>query len=242
MGASGNIEQLDRMADHVCELGQCWDHGLSEIGVSFRDKYLRGILKFGVRKTFGHEANYGFTVSCVHEHSARVGGENEVFEVSLPADSEPRGLVIDAQQPEMLSANVKLMESPEKTISSVVRVARFYDLSRCCGNTLYKFRPLKIPELPRLLASGDREIDPIQVSYAVALRDSDGENVQRSPHGIQVSADFGIEGQRERLFFERHNNIMRLLLFRVATDYADVTISPSLQPLLEGWEIGYGPI
>jgi hypothetical protein len=242
MGATsqlGTIELGDNSSDYLRKMRECDHDGPANVGISFREKYLRNVIYFGVRKTFGNETKYGFTISCLD----KVCGESDIsrFE-AVPSNFKPCGLVLDAQKARMLSPDIELVECSEYVIPSGVRLQIFEDLSYCHRGALYQFQPLKIPKKPRLLASGDREVDIIGIRYAVALRDGHRQDVEGGAHGIDVCARFGNEDERQRIFFDCQYDVISRLKICIFEDYADIILNPAHESFFEGWEIGYGPL
>ncbi len=92
------------------------------------------------------------------------------------------------------------------------------------------------------MTTGDWEVDPVQIRYAVALSECDSENVKRASESVQVGADLSVVLQRQKAFFDRYYQIMRGVRIQIFDRYANVVLHPCIKPLLQGWEIGYGPI
>ena len=78
--------------------------------------------------------------------------------------------------------------------------------------------------------------------YAMSCSKRSGQNVQRTADCIDVSPTLDAEGQRERLFFEQYQEVVLGILFYISNAGMQVGLEPSLQPLLKGWKIGFGPV
>jgi len=150
--------------------------------------------------------------------------------------------MIDREQSVVLTHNIELMECPKGVIPSLIRFQRFDDTTFHVGQPLYKFRALVITAPKLIQGTGDWEIDPVWVRYAVAVRQSTREDIKGASDDVDIGTRFDAERERERLFFNRYYDIVRGMRIHLFESYADICLEPRSELVLKGWEIGYGPI
>jgi len=194
--------------------------------VGFAQAYLRGEINVGLRCTLGEETDFGFIISAARR----------------PTDSgNDAWSGVHGQQTLMLSHNVEHMKGVKQLIPSLVRFQLFDDISFRCGERLYEFTPLVVSPGEFLGAVGNREVSVVNKRLAVAVSERRSENVETASDRVEVSASFDLESQRQRLFFNRHEGIVRGMKWLLSDGHVQVLIKPNIKALLEGWELGFGP-
>lgn len=235
------VEQFD---DRVCKARELVERGnylWRNFGRRFVERYLRGELDIVVRRAIADEAQYGFLIRAEHcgtekteirdVQSSRGCGGNREFWRDL-----------DAQQPPMLTHDVELMEGEQRFVPSLIRFQRFNARAFAVGKPLYQFTSLEPPGGELVGAPGNGKIRIVWSSYAVAAEQCSRENIETAPQGVDVSADLDIEIQRERAFQARYYRAVRDWRFRLFDTVIRVVAEPGVDPLGEGWQLGYGPV
>ncbi len=205
----------------------------------FVKSYIGGELYFGLRRALPQAAEYGFIIGAVPFSPS---GRDKI---ALDADTrncDRGGMGLDREQPLMLTFNVEIMEGPKGIVSSFVRLERFDEMSFGRGKPLYKFVPLVLPTRKDLGARDDGKIGLVWVRDVIAVGERRSEDVQAGSDAVDVGAHLDVERERKRLFFDRYNDIIRRLRIRVFNSHLNVVVDPTLEPLFEGWEVGYGPV
>jgi hypothetical protein len=158
---------------------------------------------------------------------------------------EPEAVWMEAgsNQPSVLSHNVKIMEGPEKGVPSVIRFQRFDKLSIGTGKRLYEFGSLVIPCDETGAAFCDRKRDVLgSPRYAVAIGECSSEDIKATADRVDVSASFHIEKARKRCLLAYQKLLVRYMRAWIYDGYFRVFVPPEIESLIEGLEMGYGPI
>lgn len=233
------IEEPDnrsRKAREIAERGNDW---FARRDIDFIEDYRSGKIEIGLWCSFGVQAQCGFAISGIQEELPH-GGKVVINAKSSEAPARSsRGY---GQQRMMFPLDVQLMEGPQGVVPSLVRFQRFDNCSFGVGERLYEFLPLVGLCGERAGVPRDGEINLIGIRYAVALGERGGEDVERTADSVNVRSNLDVERERQRLFFDHHNDIVSSLTFHLFHGYAQIIASPSAQSALKGWQIGHGPI
>lgn len=238
--ALGCVEQLDdrvRRARELCQRGNDW---LAKERTSFRDRYVGHELNIGVRRSLPEETDYGFLI-CAQPTCDRVSGL-EINNGSPPIESEGQRYDFGVYQPTVLPHDVELVERPERFVPSLIRFQRFDVRTFDLGERLYEFVAPVISSHERGGASGDRKVRVFVAHCAAARGERRGENIQAASDRVDISADLDVELARQRAFHERYHGIVSGWRWRIFDREIHVVCEPGIDPFLEGWELGYGPI
>ena len=144
----------------------------------------------------------------------------------------------------MLPFNIKIVQEGKADVSvdSSIRFQRFDNCSFGQGKPLYEFSPLIVSATKFSGAFGDGEISFIRTSHAVAVSERCGENIKTTSNGVDISASFNIECEREWRFLDYYQRIIRRIRAVIFEDYIQIVFNEGIEPFFEGWEIGYGPV
>src|ERR1700674_2734710 len=236
---SGNVEKLDdriRQAREIVERGNNW---LMDREVSFIDRYKSGELHIVIRRSLPEESHYGFLIFNDHKATSHW---REIITQSPASYGKSGGSGSDRQQFSMLTHDVELMENPKRGISSSIRLQRFDNRAFGCGECLYEFSSLKVATQKVIFALRDRKIGLVRLSYAVAVGERGGEDIEATSDGVDMTANLNVECSRQRFFLSRYYDVIRRVRIRVFDFQIHVEVKPGIDPLIEGWELGYGPI
>jgi|ERR1700674_3092634 len=230
------VEQFNDTARKASEMLKRFDDCLADANRSFIERYVSGKLHIGLCRASGDEAQWGF---LIYRRDAVDGFESPP---TLAVNPERLCTNTDREQAAMLTHDVELMEGPQRCIPSLVRFQRFDNATFAGGKPLYKFSTLIATRTKRSPAFGDRKIHIFGSRYAEAVSERCGENIKTTADGVDVRTDFDNERQREQLFLDRYYH--QVLGCRVYINHVgvDVCFDPDMEPLLEGWELGYGPV
>jgi hypothetical protein len=231
------IERVDDARRKARELtNRCNNLPAFEV-FGFAQAYLRGEMKLGMLHRLGNKTDGGFLIAALHP----TGGDGAKF-VHLGVGGDAVWSDGNAQEPRVLSDNVKIVEGIDKPIPSAVRFQIFDDKSFSLRERLYEFGTLVLPPSKARFALRSGEISVICKVLAVAVGERDRENIQAAANHIDVSASLNLELQRKGSFYDRHHEIIDGIVWRLFDDRIDVILEPGIETLLEDWELGYGPI
>jgi hypothetical protein len=234
-GRSSVVEQFDDRLRKAREIVERSNNRFSFRHPRFVDRYREGTCNVGLRRALADECQYGFVIS------AYPSGGDRMDRASPAGYSEKCRSRLDSKQSAMLAHDVELMEGPQKVIPSIIRFQRFDDVSFGRGKPLYAFetgeRVDKVVE-----AAVNREVGFRVLTFAVARRERAGEDIQATANRVDVSPCLDIECQRQRLFFDRYYELVRNIRIRVFEGYFNIEMEPGVDPFVEGWELGYGPV
>lgn len=237
-----SVEKFD---DRLCLAGELAQQGHDwaiNSQLKLLDKYLGGVTNFGLRCRLGPESQYGFSISAGDVAIGVLEGDKFILP-EVADECQFFGGVRQIHEPLMLSDNVQSMQPIENGIPSVIRFQRFKDAPLGTTEPRYEFTSLEAcSTLPVGLTFGNGKIDLSVLANRIALVDGERENIERTSNGIDDGPDLDTERQREWRFFHRYYDVVSGITFRLFQDRFDVILKPEIQPLLEGWEIGYGPI
>jgi hypothetical protein len=233
-GCASIVEPLnDRLCD-TREIVKHSDHWFSIRQFGFAKRYAEGICNLGFRRTFADKRQYGFILSA---HPPRRDWLNRPSR-----NPEGHRSRLYANQPTMLAHDVEMMEGPQQFVPTFVWFQTFDNLSFGRGKPLYEFGSLVIPCGKSSGTVGDGEIRVFGLRHVVALGESCSEEIERAADGVDVGSDFDIEGERQRLFFDRYYHVMRGWRIRLFDTCADIEMEPGVDAIFEGFELGYGPV
>ena len=115
------VEKLDdriRQARKLAERGNEW---MTRRRPRFVEAYVAAELHLHLRCVFGHQAQYGFSLTA---HPA--GGNRSVIAVQFKArDTESQRVDFDSQQASMFACDVEGMEGVQEVIPPFVRFQKF---------------------------------------------------------------------------------------------------------------------
>ena len=237
---SGIVKQSDgisRQRHEEIDRGCC---SVAEETAGFRDRYLRGDLEIALVSKFGDGANFGFTVSVGHVGGISLHVRDECAVIGSEGDSCGASLRLD--KPSVLPGVVHVMEHPQECVPSAIRPKLFNFQALRWGEPLYEFYPFVIAGKERSFGLGDGKVNIVFVRHAVAIGERRGEDVERAANGIDVRAEFDREGEGYRLFLDSYKKIVSGIRFQVSDIDINVIVEPSLHSLLEGWQVGFGPV
>lgn len=235
---SGDVEQLDDRIREARELAErCNDADPVHVG-RFIDAYASGEIQLGIRCALSEKTQYGFLIGAAHVRNRK----GRKVPNGIPSHTQSRGVNLHREQSYMLSNNVEVMEGVKGFITSFVRFQRYDNVAFLGGEGLYEFMPFVVPISEGLMAGGNRKVSIVNKRWAVALSKGCGKNVEAASNGIDVSANLDLECERERFFLRSNNEIVRNIRWQLFDTYIHICVEPSVQPRLEGWEFGYGPV
>lgn len=235
----GDVEPLDDRVRQARELMQRANYWHSADQVSFIERYITGKLEIGFRRALGEQPQYGFVL-----HGYPSGSDHSEMVLNAPYAEDAQLLRVNhsRNQLSVLPHSVELMERPKRRVAAFIRFQLFKDATFALGEALYEFSPTIFSGEESGLGLDDREINLVRPRYAVAIRQRCGEHIKRASDGVQIHADFDIEGARERFFRDGGDNIVRGITLRLFDRECEVIVEPSVAPLLQGWESGFGPL
>jgi hypothetical protein len=134
------------------------------------------------------------------------------------------------------------MEGPKRFVPSPIRLKRFDGVTFGAGESLYEFTAGIIASQKLGLAGGNGKVDLPRIEYVVTPGQRGREHIEAASDGIDVSPDLGAKCERELAFFSRYYPIVRGWQWRLFDADMDVEIEPSVQPSLQGWQLGFGPV
>lgn len=235
------VELSDNSRSQFCELGDRRnDLPVWEVK-GFAQAYLHGELDPGLLCALGEKPNYGLIISAL-AHPARREKCEILGDISPSRNRHVAGHDFGGQQSHVLADNIEIVEGVKKIVPSLVRFARVDDTSFLGGDGLYKFVPFVSPADPDLLARHNWEVSVINKRLAVALGKRGRENIETATDSVDVRASLNLECERERRFFLCNENIIRNVRWLLSEHQLNVVVEPSIQTLLKGWEIGFGPV
>jgi hypothetical protein len=227
--------------------GECAEDGhdwTPEFDLGLRDKYLRGISDLGLRCMLVPEAQYGFTISAGYEAAGGVDGY-ELVTPEIPDNRELPWCVHKVQESSVFSSHIEMMEGEKKLIPvvSTIRFQRFKGAPLGTTELRYEFRPLEVTGSPSSFVASDGKVDVFWVQQRlVALKDGPSKDIQRTAYGVDIGPRLDTQADGERVFLNRYYDIVRRIRICVLHNSLDVILAPDIQPFLEGWQIGFGPI
>jgi hypothetical protein len=235
------VERVDDVRRGTRKLANPRDN-LPMSGVAgFVQAYLNGDLNMGMFRRLGDQSDGGFVISA-RRPARRYGGNL----THLGASSEAIGLGSDLQKPCVFTNNVKLMHGVEQAtyvvVPSVVRFQGFDDKSLSIRERLYEFGSLRTTCGEYFISLNDWKVNVINKVLAVTISECHGENVQATADRININSGLDLERQRQRLFLDKHYDVICGITWQVFDDRIRVDIDPSIKASLKGWELGYGPI
>jgi hypothetical protein len=68
------------------------------------------------------------------------------------------------------------------------------------------------------------------------------ENIETAPDGIYIGPYFNREAERQGVPLNHHKKVIRILRFRLFNGHTDIGVGPSVETLLQGWEMRDRPI
>lgn len=234
------VKQSDDPCRQAREIVERFNDIHARQGLGLIERYNKGDLQMGVRYALADEANYGFVIR------ADIGGRwkgDIIGRKTRSADCEPLGFRPDGEQAPVFPLNVEAMEGVKQLIPSTIRLQRFKEASFALGKPLYEFRSLvSFQGLEFGLAGADGEISLFGFRYVEAVSESRAEQIETASDGVEIGASLDAETERKRLLFHRYYDIVRRWRFCLFDSYAAIRVDPPGDPLLEGWELGYGPV
>ncbi len=227
-------EQLDdrlRKAREIAERGHDWLVGDQR---SFVERYVEGSLKLAFWRTDWRPGDYGVILEAWPngwKFHARCRPNASAWDNS------------DGDQAPMLASDIKCVESDQGIIPSRIRLHRFEDSGHSGGKGLYEFAPFVIPLHPSVGALRDWKVDVVLPKFRVAVGDSRRENIKATAKPVDDRPDLSVDNAWKRFGDAKLNEMLSRLRVRIVPDQLKCgTLPPSLKPLFEGWELGYGPI
>jgi hypothetical protein len=154
------------------------------------NRYLSGKMNFCWMSPFGEVAKAGFIVSS--SVCGRVSG------IEPPTTDIERCYGRDySQKPLVLPFNIEVMKSPDIVISSLVRFQKFKPLAFGGREPFYELMPFVIPGKETFFAAGDRKVNVVKLSYAVACGNDACHYIEGAPSDIDERPEFDGKRQRE---------------------------------------------
>jgi hypothetical protein len=237
---SGCVEQLDDGVRKAREIVKRGNDRLARDKASFIDRYLSGEFHLVLRRAFPDESDCGFLI--VHHHEAV--GEGFVAPQDIGTGDLKISVIRDhGEKFSMLTHDVELVKSPKLLVPSFVRFQRFQAFPGDFRQRVYEFRSLELPLRECVGAPSDWKIDILKTGYAtVSFGERRREDIQAAPQDIQVSADLDVEAERKRLFLAAYYDVVRAIRIVIYDFSIEVGLEPGVNPLSQGWELGFGPI
>lgn len=236
---SGGIEQGDDLIRHARELVKNSNDWCASYEIGFAERYIRAQLHIVVRRPLSDTPNYGFLIRAKEP----IGIRDEILTVgSRHTHCEDQRSGLDIYQPAMLPHDVELMEGIKHRVPSLIRFQRFNFSAVDWREPIYEFAPLIRTCVEESGAIGDRKIRIFGFKYAMASSECARKKVKTAADSIEIRSDLDVESERERLFFDNYYPIVRSWRWHVFDSHIHISAEPSLDPIAEGWELGYGPI
>lgn len=233
------IEELDdrsRMASELVEHSNRWHVGWEKVG--FIDRYLRGELNIGLWAPLGDQPYNGFVVSVrePRRNGGDIGGGTNTLNTKASGDD------FGIEASEVFSTDIELMEEPQKVVPSLVRFERFYNPSFGIGESLYEFAPLDSLKCDGVGSNGEVHLVFSHLVAAKPFKEAVCQHIKGATNGVDIDSKFDVEPQGEVFSAEDCQNIVLNMRLRLFDTRVEVIFHPSVELLLKGWEIGYGPV
>jgi hypothetical protein len=237
-----HIEQFDDRTRCVRKLAENDGRRVAVKRPNFVERYVRGELHIVVRRTLPEQPEYGFLI-CAQPSGLGFDPHQIAPDlVGVTDDPEGSGVHRNIDKAAVLPFDVKLVEERERLVPSLIRFQRFDTRAFGRRESLYEFGSFVAPGEKFLRAPRDREIRFIWPRYAVAVSERSGENVKATADDIDVRAGLNVESARERAFFDRYYGIVCRWRWHILDVQINVDAQPIIDPFLEGWELGHGPL
>lgn len=236
-----SVELGNDIRGQLGEIVQCYDERLARQEIGLVDRYLRNDVSFCFCP-LRNQAQYGFIV-----YADKVGDRSKPADLHSSVsghcgDLKSSGPNRNLDQSFMFAQDVEAMEGPQNRIASFIRFQLFDESALGSGQPLYKFYSLVSSRREHVLGDGDGEINIFGVRYAVAVGQRRREDVETAAKDVNIDSSFDAERERQWFFCERYKNIVRNVRIRITNSGFDMCIEPGLCALMEGWELGFGPI
>jgi hypothetical protein len=148
------------------------------------------------------------------------------------------------KKPPMLAHDIEIMEGPKKSIPSLIGLQRFDAISIGRGKRLYQFGSFVLPirELGTAVSDGETRVVLRHSHYAVTADESGSEEIKATADTVDVNASLHVKKARQLSFQGCQEQLVMYMRAWIFDDHVNVFIPPGIEPLLEGLEMGYGPI
>ena len=141
----------------------------------------------------------------------------------------------------MLSQNVELVQRVENRIASSIRLERFDRGDFNLGKPLFAFDACQgINHF--LMGSEDWKVRRFTRFFAIATGESGGEQIESASDGVEDCPSLDIKTSVERLAWYRYDKFLRRVRIVLGDEFVLAFPVPSQESVLEGWDLGFGPI
>lgn len=232
------LELFDNVSGHVGEGGKRDDSVVAVQGARLSHRYLSGDLEVIFVSEFGDHAKYGFAIGV-----NQLGESGFAFNETIPPmASNDSGARFDSQKSLVFPGIVEVVQLPEEGVPSVVRLDRFDYLALRIGEPLYEVSPLVFSRQKLGLGLGDGKICLVPIRHVVAVGKGRREYIERAADRVDVGPEFDRKLKGYGRFLECYEKVVSGVRIKIFDAQINIDVEPSLHPLLEGWQVGYGPI
>ena len=220
--------------DQSAELSQGWDKGQREACCSFIERYLCGDLKLAVRRVGLGPRYYGAILEPWPN-----GREGKSLSQSLRVSHKPLRVKMAGDEPFVLPYYIEAVQAAEKVIPSAVRLQAFDDIEIDWTQPLFQFFSFR---REGGVIGGKGEMSITTRFLAAANGQCRSCNVKGKSDAIDDSSHMGVDGEwPASVCFE-----LEQLLAGLGVHIFDQQICwsplPSINGLLNDWDLGSGPI
>jgi hypothetical protein len=233
---SGLFEQLDDSVRHANELVERWNDWLAWEKRTFVERYLSGHTKIGIRRVDVGPPYRGAIFEALPQarHAKALGPGFWINDDVVRPE-------VDPDEPFVFSCDVHLMEGVEQIVPSRVRLQTFNDYAVNVTEPLFSFgfgqriNEIGVTGIDRKVMVGSRR-------YAFATRQRSGQEIQARPCAIDYCPNTSVEVGWKAMLYLQLKELLPRLRARLFEQQVWGHVEPGFESLLEGWEMGSGPV
>lgn len=239
-GASHSTERSNDSIRRIGEIQNGTLDGVSERYSGFCARYRRKEFHLLVLLPLLDEPYYGFLI----------GAKGPVCEGGVSGEPGLRTLfgesnrpITQTDEPAVLTLDVELVQLQKAlVVPSVVRLERFYFSPLDIRKPIHEAMALELPGHPLGGSANDGKVYFGFPRYVMPVGQGVGQNIQAGTDGVDADAELDVEGARKRLLEERYYPVVHSWRWRLFDTNLEVDAGPDFDPMIEGSNLGYGPI
>jgi hypothetical protein len=230
---AGRVEQLDDQDRKAREIVKHFNERLAGDDTRLGQAYLQFKSKIAFRRIGRTRRNYGIVLEALPDWSKFDSGKRH-YDCARGID--------DGKKVPMFPRRVEFVQSDETIIPSFVRLEIFDSSLIGSGKPLYFFSSRVKQVVEGIGIIPDREISVGWTTMAVALSESDSEQIKTASNGMDYNASLGCDNSWNRLHIIESNDLLSGLRIQICSETERIGVSPSNDFFFQNWEVGYGPV
>lgn len=230
------LETLDDAVRKTDELVERWNHWLARQNLNLIERYLGGDTKLAIRRVDVGPPYYGAILEpwplSWHAESLLLcrRGDNNAARGEGHSD-----------EPIVFSCHIEAMDSVKQIVSTRVRLQTFDDRPIRRGEPLFAFCHVqRVNEA--LVRPINRKVMIGSSRYAVATRERCGQQVEAGSDAIDNCSDARVVAGWQASIDFQLKQLLPHLRVRFFDQQVWGVVEPGLESVLEGWEMGSGPV